>query len=106
MAASGQSRKGRDETCKLRCELRHGFTLIEMLIALAVGSLLMGGIYGILAQQRNVYAMHQQVLEMRQNVRMGLDVMTNDIRMAGFRSHRKRRCWNRHRRGRPDALHP
>lgn len=63
---------------------QHGFTLIELLIALTVGSLLMGGIYGILIQQRNVYAMHQQVLEMRQNVRMGLDVMTNDIRMAGF----------------------
>ena len=63
---------------------QHGFTLIEMLITLAVGSLLMGGIYGILIQQRNVYAMHQQMLEMRQNVRMGLDVMANDIRMAGF----------------------
>ena len=70
----------------MRTTLRtqHGFTLIELLIALAIGSLLMGGIYGILVQQRNVYAMHQQMLEMRQNVRMGLDVMTNDIRMAGF----------------------
>ena len=65
-------------------QTQRGFTLIELLIALAVGSLLMGGIYGILIQQRNVYAMHQQMLEMRQNVRMGLDVMTNDIRMAGF----------------------
>ena len=63
---------------------QHGFTLIELLITLAVGSLLMGGIYGILIQQRSVYAMHQQMLEMRQNVRMGLDVMANDIRMAGF----------------------
>ena len=61
-----------------------GFTLIELLIALAVGALLMGGIYGILVQQRNVYAMHRRMLEMRQNVRLGLDVMTNDIRMAGF----------------------
>ena len=63
---------------------QRGFTLIELLIALAVGSLVMGGIYGILVQQRNVYAMYQQMLEMRQNVRLGLDVMTNDIRMAGF----------------------
>ena len=65
-------------------QTQRGFTLIEMLIALAVGALLMGGIYRMLVQQRNVYTMHQQVLEMRQNVRMGLDVMTNDIRMAGF----------------------
>ena len=65
-------------------QTQRGFTLIELLIALAVGALLMGGIYGILAQQRNAYARHQQILEMRQNVRMGLDVMTNDIRMAGF----------------------
>jgi type IV pilus assembly protein PilW len=63
---------------------QHGFTLIELVIALTVGSLLMGGVYGVLVQQRNVYAMHRQMLEMRQNVRMGLDVMTNDIRMAGF----------------------
>ena len=65
-------------------QTQRGFTLIELLIALAVGALLMGGIYGILVQQRNVYAMHRQMLEMRQNVRLGLDVMTNDIRMAGF----------------------
>ena len=65
-------------------QTQRGFTLIELLIALAVGALLMGGIYGILVQQRNVYAMHRQRLEMRQNVRLGLDVMTNDIRMAGF----------------------
>ena len=63
---------------------QHGFTLIELLIALAAGSLVMGGIYGVLVQQRNIYARHQQMLEMRQNVRMGLDVMANDIRMAGF----------------------
>ncbi len=69
---------------KVALRIEHGFTLIELLIALAVGSLLMGGIYGILVQQRNVYTMHQQLLEMRQNIRMGLDVMTNDIRMAGF----------------------
>ena len=65
-------------------QTRNGFTLIELLIALAVGALLMGGIYGLLAQQRNAYARHQQMLEMRQNVRLGLDVMINDIRMAGF----------------------
>ena len=63
---------------------QRGFTLIELLIALAVGSLVMGAIYGVLVQQRNVYARHQQTLEMRQNVRLGLDVMSNDIRMAGF----------------------
>ena len=45
---------------------QRGFTLIELLIALAVGSLLMGGIYGILVQQRNAYAMHQRLLEIRQ----------------------------------------
>ena len=69
---------------KIALRTQRGFTLLELLIALAVGSLLMGGIYGILVQQRNAYARHQQMLEMRQNVRMGLDIMTNDIRMAGF----------------------
>lgn len=63
---------------------QQGFTLIELLIALTAGSLVMGAIYGVLVQQRNVYAWHQQMLEMRQNVRLGLDVMTNDIRMIGF----------------------
>lgn len=50
---------------------QQGFTLIELLIALAAGSLVMGAIYGVLVQQRNVYARHQQMLEMRQNVRLG-----------------------------------
>ena len=86
-------------------QTQHGFTLIELLIALAVGSLLMGGIYGILIQQRNAYARHQQMLEMRQNVRMGLDVMANDIRMAGYDPTGNAGAGIVTARGRPDALH-
>jgi type IV pilus assembly protein PilW len=61
-----------------------GFTLIEMLIALAIGSLLLAGIYTFYLSQKKAHAIREQVGEMQQNARAGLELMVREIRMAGY----------------------
>ena len=63
---------------------QQGFTLIEMLIALAIGSLLLSSIYAFYINQKRVYDVREQVAEMQQNARGGLALMVREVRMAGY----------------------
>ncbi len=66
---------------------RCGFTLVELLVALAVSGILMTGIYSAFQSQQDSYLVQEQVAEMQQNLRASLDVITREIRMAGFRGN-------------------
>ena len=61
-----------------------GFSLIELLIALAVTSILLVGIFNIFLSQHKAYTSQDQIVEMQENVRAAMDIMSRDIRMAGF----------------------
>lgn len=61
-----------------------GFTLIELLISLAIGSLLLTGIYNFYITQSKIHAVREQVAEMHQNARIGMALMSREIRMAGY----------------------
>jgi type IV pilus assembly protein PilW len=62
-----------------------GLTLIELLIALAVGAILMAGLYRTLTGQHKTYTAQEQVVDTQQNVRAAIERMTTEIRMAGYR---------------------
>jgi prepilin-type N-terminal cleavage/methylation domain-containing protein len=61
-----------------------GVTLIELVIALAISGVLIAGIYRFFIHQRMTYATQEQVAEMQQNVRVAINRMVREIRMAGF----------------------
>lgn len=61
-----------------------GFTLVELLVTLAISGILMTGVYTAFMSQQNSYLAQEQVVEMQQNIRAGLDIMVRDIRMAGY----------------------
>lgn len=61
-----------------------GFTLVEIMITIAVSGILMAGVYTVFISQQNSYLAQEQVAEMQQNIRSAVDLMTRDIRMAGF----------------------
>jgi len=61
-----------------------GFTLIELLIAMAITSIVFAGMFSVYQSQANTNRAQKQVLEMQQNSRVALYVMTNEIRMAGY----------------------
>ena len=60
------------------------FTLVELLIAMAITGIVMGSIYGIFASSNRSYNTQDKVAEVQQSVRVGIDFMVRDIRMAGL----------------------
>ena len=61
-----------------------GFTLIELLVALVVSSALIAALYRTLISQQKTYSVQEQVAETQQNLRVAIDQMTREIRMAGY----------------------
>lgn len=61
-----------------------GFTLIELLIVLVLSSILLAGSYRTFIAQQKAYTVQDQVADTQQNVRVAIDKMTREIRMAGY----------------------
>lgn len=61
-----------------------GFSLIEMLLAMAIGSIMMAAIVNMFINQRKAYAIREQVTEMQQNARTGIDYLVRELTMAGY----------------------
>jgi prepilin-type N-terminal cleavage/methylation domain-containing protein len=69
---------------KKSVEKSRGVTLIELMIVLVILSLVMMSIYSLyFTHQRTAYT-QDEVAEVQQNLRIGIDSITRDIRMAGF----------------------
>jgi prepilin-type N-terminal cleavage/methylation domain-containing protein len=63
---------------------KKGLTLIELLIALALSSILIAALYRVFISQHKTYGIQDQVADMQQNVRIAIGQMTREIRMAGY----------------------
>lgn len=61
-----------------------GFTLIEILVSLAILGIVLAGIYSVYNMQHKSYIVQEQVTEMQQSERIALQMITRDIRMAGL----------------------
>ena len=60
-----------------------GFTLVELLVAVFVAGIVMGGVYSSYYSQQKAYTAHEQLAEMQQNLRSAMYFMAREIRMAG-----------------------
>jgi type IV pilus assembly protein PilW len=65
-----------------RCD--KGFTLIEMMVAIAIFSIALTTIYTLFRNQVIAHNTNREVVAMQQNVRAALSFMERDIRLAGF----------------------
>jgi len=61
-----------------------GFTLVELMIAMAVGGIVMAAVMTSFLSQHRSYLAQDDVVEMQQNVRVAMDMLTRDIRSAGY----------------------
>jgi type IV pilus assembly protein PilW len=61
-----------------------GFTLVELLIAMALMGIAMTAIYTTYLSQQKVYALQIQVANMQQNLRTAMYFMVSDMHMAGY----------------------
>ena len=63
---------------------KDGMTLIELMIALAISVILVGGIYAIFVVQQRSYTVQDQIAAIQQDARAAINIMARDIRMAGM----------------------
>ena len=61
-----------------------GFTLVELLIAMTIGLIMLTALSSTFFMQRKIYDVQDQVVEMVQNARAAMDMITREIRMAGY----------------------
>ena len=61
-----------------------GFSLVEMMVVLAILGVVMAAMFSMFTHQQKSYSVQDHVSMMQQNVRVGLDYLVKDIRMAGY----------------------
>jgi type IV pilus assembly protein PilW len=61
-----------------------GLTLIELLIALVIFALAIGGVYRVFVFQSRAYTVQDQVVEVQQGTRSAMEILLRDLRMAGY----------------------
>jgi len=61
-----------------------GFTLVELMIAIAISSFLVSAVYAAHTTQQRTYHVQEQVAEIQQNLRAALFFISSEIRMAGY----------------------
>lgn len=69
---------------KSRLHHQSGVTLVEMMIAMVIGLVLVGGILQVFSSSRYTYRVHEATSRMQESGRMGLEIIGRDIRMADF----------------------
>jgi len=61
-----------------------GFSLVELMIALAVGLVVLGAMYSVFVIQNKTLSNQEEIVAMQQSVRAGMDMMVREIGMAGY----------------------
>jgi type IV pilus assembly protein PilW len=61
-----------------------GLTLVEIMIYIAISSMIMASVYNAFHTQQNSYNSQNNSVEIQQTVRSGTYTMTRDIRSAGY----------------------
>ena len=65
---------------------KSGFSLVELLVAMAIASIVMTLIYGMYVAQVKTHTNQKLIAEMQQNVRSAMNLIERTARMAGYDS--------------------
>jgi type IV pilus assembly protein PilW len=68
---------------RMTCDSK-GFSLVELMVTLAISSIVLAGIYGVYRAQLKSHVTQNAVVEIQQNLRNALYILQRSIRMAGF----------------------
>lgn len=73
---------------------KNGFTLVETIIALAVGAIIMAAVYGYMTLVQKNSANADRRIVTQQDTRMVLDLMATEIRMASYNPRDMAHIWS------------
>ena len=63
---------------------QRGLSMVELLVALVLSTILLGGIIQLFIGSKQTYRFHDALSRLQENGRFALDIMSNDIRMADY----------------------
>jgi len=63
---------------------RDGFSLVELMIAMAVGLVVLGAMYSVFTVQHKIFTTQEDYVELQQSLRAAMEMMTREIGMAGY----------------------
>jgi prepilin-type N-terminal cleavage/methylation domain-containing protein len=69
---------------RFRVQCLAGFTLVEMLIVVAMMGFTMAAVFSVYLTHQKSAVTEEEVVEVQQNLRVAMDQITHDIGMAGF----------------------
>jgi type IV pilus assembly protein PilW len=81
--ADNEKRQGNIMKFRVRISSR-GFTITELLVAMAISSVVMASIYSSFYSQQKSAVLQNEVAAMQQNLRSAMYFMEREIRMAGY----------------------
>ncbi len=61
-----------------------GFTIVELLVSIAVFGIIFGIIYSTFIMQRRYFSMQEEITQMQQNVRAAMDMIVREVSLAGY----------------------
>lgn len=61
-----------------------GFTIVELLVTMAIAGLVLAAIYAVFTSSNRSYHTQDRVVDTQQGLRVGVDFMVRDIRLAGL----------------------
>lgn len=69
---------------KMNCQIQRGFTLIELMIALVLGLVLLGGVIGIFLANQETNRVNSVLSQMQSSGRLSFQLLTRDLKSASF----------------------
>ena len=61
-----------------------GFTIIELLISMAMIGIILGSVFSLSIAQRTYLSLQEEISEMTQNTRAAMDMIVGELGMAGY----------------------
>ncbi|MGD9973359.1 MAG: PilW family protein [Desulfatirhabdiaceae bacterium] len=61
-----------------------GYSLIELMIAMTIGLVILGAIGTLFVMQQESTSDQARIIEMQENLRVGMDIMSRELLMAGY----------------------
>lgn len=63
---------------------RGGFSLIELMVAMAVSLVVLGAMYSVFIGQNRTFINQESIVDVQQSVRAGMDMIVREVGMAGY----------------------
>jgi len=63
-----------------------GLSVVDMLATILISGIVIAGLYSVFLSQQVAFSAQEQIAEMVQNVRAAMDLMTREVRLAGYKN--------------------